>query len=156
VPASSLSRALRLGLTGLILVMLVLFARRVNWHDTWMTMRSASLPLLAAAAVVNILSIVVKAVRWWVFLRPVGARSLPLAMRATFAGGNMVADNWGLGGFETIGLVGGPSAALSPTATLDQLALSASSPLKGKATDGKDVGADIAAVKAATAGVVKP
>jgi glycosyltransferase 2 family protein len=83
------SRALRFALTGLILVMLVLFARRVNWHDTWMTMRSASLPLLGAAAVVNILSIVVKAVRWWVFLRPVGATSLPLAMRATFAGAGL-------------------------------------------------------------------
>jgi uncharacterized protein (TIRG00374 family) len=85
----SVSRALRLGLTGLILVMLVLFARRVNWHDTWMTMRSASLPLLLAAAAVNIASIVVKAVRWWVFLRPIGAASLPLAMRATFAGAGL-------------------------------------------------------------------
>ena len=37
------SRTLRLGLTGLILVMLVLFARKVNWHDTWRTMQSASL-----------------------------------------------------------------------------------------------------------------
>jgi uncharacterized protein (TIRG00374 family) len=83
------SRALRLGLTGLILVMLVLFARRVNWHDTWATMRSASMPLLLAAAAVNIASIIVKAVRWWVFLRPVGAASLPLAMRATFAGAGL-------------------------------------------------------------------
>jgi uncharacterized protein (TIRG00374 family) len=85
----SVSRALRLGLTGLILVMLVLFARRVNWHDTWVTMRSASRPLLLAAAAVNIASIVVKAIRWWVFLRPVGATSLPLAMRATFAGAGL-------------------------------------------------------------------
>ena len=83
------SRALRLGLTGLILVMLVLFARRVNWHDTWATMRSASRPLLLAAAAVNLASIVVKAIRWWVFLRPVGATSLPLAMRATFAGAGL-------------------------------------------------------------------
>ncbi|MEO8562724.1 MAG: lysylphosphatidylglycerol synthase transmembrane domain-containing protein [bacterium] len=86
---ATLSRALRLGLTGLILVMLVLFARRVNWHDTWNTMRSASLPLFLAAAAVNLASIVVKAVRWWVFLRPVGAKSLPLALRATFAGAGL-------------------------------------------------------------------
>src|SRR5215218_1482330 len=83
------ARSLRLGLTGLILVMLVLFARKVNWHDTWRTMQSASMPLLIAAALVNLASIVVKAVRWWVFLRPIGATSLPLALRATFAGAGL-------------------------------------------------------------------
>ena len=84
-----LARALRIGLTGLILVMLVLFARRVNWHDTWNTIRSASRPLLLAAALVNLASIVVKAIRWWVFLRPIGATSISLAMRATFAGAGL-------------------------------------------------------------------
>src|SRR4051794_40751354 len=85
----AVSRSLRLGLTGLILVMLVLFARKVNWHDTWHTMQDASLPMLLAAAAVNLVSIVVKGVRWWVFLRPAGARSLPLALRATFAGAGL-------------------------------------------------------------------
>ena len=51
-----------------------------------------------------------------------------------------------------IGFVGGTSI----TTSIDQLALSASSPYKGKGTDGKDLGADIAAVKAATTGVVQP
>ena len=50
-------------LTGLILVMLVLFARKVNWHDTWHTMQSASLPMLLLAAAVNLASIVVKGVQ---------------------------------------------------------------------------------------------
>jgi uncharacterized protein (TIRG00374 family) len=85
----AVSRALRLGLTALILVMLVLFARKVNWHDTWATMRAASRPLLIAAALVNLASIVVKGLRWWIFLRPIGARSLPLALRATFAGAGL-------------------------------------------------------------------
>src|SRR4051794_30441648 len=85
----AVSRTLRLGLTGLILVMLVLFARKVNWHDTWHTMQDASLPILLAAAAVNLASIVVKGIRWWVFLRPVGARSLALALRATFAGAGL-------------------------------------------------------------------
>ena len=85
----AVSRALRLGLTGLILVMLVLFARKVNWHDTWRTMQTASMPLLLGAAVVNLASIVVKGVRWWVFLKPVGAPSLSLALRATFAGAGL-------------------------------------------------------------------
>ena len=30
-----------------------------------------------------------KGVRWWVFLRPIGATSLPLALRATFAGAGL-------------------------------------------------------------------
>ncbi|MDB4887267.1 MAG: hypothetical protein JWN79_2705 [Gemmatimonadetes bacterium] len=85
----SVSHALRIGLTVVILVMLVLFARRVNWHDTWATMREASLPLLLTAAALNLASIVVKAVRWWIFLRPIGATSLPLALRATFAGAGL-------------------------------------------------------------------
>ncbi|MBA3671376.1 MAG: flippase-like domain-containing protein [Gemmatimonadaceae bacterium] len=85
----AVSRAIRLALTGVILVMLVVFATRVNWHDTWNAIRSASRPLLLAAALINIASIVVKAVRWWIFLRPIGARSLPLALRATFAGAGL-------------------------------------------------------------------
>ena len=83
------ARTLRLGLTGLILVMLVLFARRVNWHDIWGTMQTASMPLLLGAALINLASIVVKGVRWWVFLRPIGAESLSLALRATFAGAGL-------------------------------------------------------------------
>jgi uncharacterized protein (TIRG00374 family) len=81
--------ALRLGLTVIILVMLVLFARKVNWHATWAGIRTASLPLLVVAALLNILSIVVKAVRWWVFLRPVGSPSFWLAVKATFAGAGL-------------------------------------------------------------------
>ena len=85
----AVSKTLRYGLTGLILVMLVLFARKVNWHETWHTMQDASLPILLGAAAVNLASIVVKGVRWWVFLRPIGSRSLPLALRATFAGAGL-------------------------------------------------------------------
>ena len=83
------SRALRFGLTAIILVMLVLFARKVNWHATWQAMRTASLPLLLGAALINIASIVVKGIRWWVFLRPIGATSPWLALRATFAGAGL-------------------------------------------------------------------
>jgi uncharacterized protein (TIRG00374 family) len=85
----ALKHTLRLGLTALILVMLVLFARKVNWHATWASIRTASLPLLLAAALLNIASIVVKAIRWWVFLRPVGAKSIWLALKATFAGAGL-------------------------------------------------------------------
>jgi uncharacterized protein (TIRG00374 family) len=86
---SALKHTLRLGLTALILVMLVLFARKVNWHATWAGISSASRTMLLVAALLNIGSIVVKAVRWWVFLRPVGARSFWLALKATFAGAGL-------------------------------------------------------------------
>ncbi len=83
------SHALRIGLTLLIIAMLVVFATRVNWHDIWASIRTTSRSMLLAAALVNIASIAVKGIRWWVFLRPIGARSLPLALRATFAGAGL-------------------------------------------------------------------
>ena len=86
---SSVKHALRLGLTAIILVMLVLFAMSVNWHVIWAGMRSASVPLLVVAALINVASIVVKGIRWWIFLRPIGVTSPWLALRATFAGAGL-------------------------------------------------------------------
>ena len=86
---TALSRVLRIGLTLVILAMLVVFATRVNWHATWASMRAASASILLAAALVNIASIVVKGIRWWVFLRPIGVNSFALALRATFAGAGL-------------------------------------------------------------------
>jgi hypothetical protein len=81
--------------------------------------------------------------------------------------GNVITEFAGQGGkpiagnsypltFDAIGLVGGGAAATSVTAQLSDLALAASSPYKGKATDGTDPGANIAAVIAAIQGVVVP
>jgi uncharacterized protein (TIRG00374 family) len=72
-----------------ILVGLVLFARTVNWHDTWAEIKKASAGMLLLASVVNLVCLVVKGVRWWVFLRPIGSPSLWLAIRATFAGAGL-------------------------------------------------------------------
>ena len=83
------SRVLRVAVLAAVAVALVAFARTINWGDTWRGIRGASLPLLAAAAVVNILSLVLKGVRWWIFLRPIGIRSLWLAVRATFVGAGL-------------------------------------------------------------------
>src|SRR6476661_5911359 len=85
----AVKHALRIGLTLVIIVMLIVFATKVNWHDTWRSIRNASLSLLIGAALVNLASIVVKGIRWWVFLRPIGVTSLPLALRATFAGAGL-------------------------------------------------------------------
>ena len=84
-----LGRALRVLLTVAIVALLVLFARRVNWIETWHALSSASPTMLLAALLVNLVSLVLKGVRWWVFLRPVGAPSLSLALKATFAGAGL-------------------------------------------------------------------
>src|SRR3979411_86658 len=84
-----LKKAIRWAVSAAILVFLILFARTINWHEAWSGMRHASLPLLAAAIGVNILSVLIKGLRWWLFLRPIGIKSLPLAIRATIAGAGL-------------------------------------------------------------------
>lgn len=79
----------RVLLTIGILIGLVLFARTVNWHDTWAEIKKANAGMLVLASVVNLISLVVKGVRWWIFLRPIGSPSLWLAIRATFAGAGL-------------------------------------------------------------------
>lgn len=84
-----LTRVLRLAMWAAVAAFLVLFATRVQWALTWHAFRSASPSLLLLAAAVNLVSLALKGVRWWIFLRPVGADSLWLAMRATFAGAGL-------------------------------------------------------------------
>jgi len=79
-------RIVRAMVVVLVILALVAFARSVNWPETWRAMRATSPGLFAAAAVVNLLSLALKSVRWWIFLRPIGVTSLGLALRATFAG----------------------------------------------------------------------
>ena len=83
------SHSIRVGLSLIIIVALVLFARKVNWHTTWQSIKDASLGVLVLAAIVNLLSLVLKGVRWWIFLRPVGATSLWMTLKATFAGAGL-------------------------------------------------------------------
>ena len=84
-----LKKGIRWALSAAILVFLIVFARTIDWHAAWNSMRHASLPLLAAAIGVNTLSVLIKGVRWWLFLRPIGIKSLPLAIRATVAGAGL-------------------------------------------------------------------
>jgi glycosyltransferase 2 family protein len=83
------ARGLRWLLTAVILAFLVVFARTIDWTAAWSSMRHASLPLLVAAIGVNFLSICLKGVRWWLFLRPAGVPSFALALRATIAGAGL-------------------------------------------------------------------
>src|SRR5678816_3458478 len=92
------TRAVRVALTIAILVGLVLFARRVNWTTTWHSITEANRTILVFAAIVNALSLAAKAIRWWIFLRPIGVPSFWLALKATFAGAglnNMLVANGG-------------------------------------------------------------
>jgi glycosyltransferase 2 family protein len=81
-----LSRIARPLVTVAVVAMIIVFARRIDWSVTWAAIRSADLGLLLLASVVNLGSAATKAIRWWIFLRAAGARSLGLALRATFAG----------------------------------------------------------------------
>ena len=74
---------------GAVFVLLVVFVRQVPWRAVLLAARTADPWLLFAAATLNLVSLAAKGVRWWVFLRPVGVRSLPLVMRATFAGASL-------------------------------------------------------------------
>lgn len=85
----AVSRSIRVVLTAAILAGLVLFARKVNWSTTWASITEASGSVLLLAALVNLASLALKGVRWWIFLRPVGAPSLWMAWRATFAGAGL-------------------------------------------------------------------
>lgn len=79
-------RLMRPAIVAVVVVALIVFVERVNWVQTWQAIRAASPAVLVLAAVVNMLSLALKAVRWWLFLRASGSASLKLALRATFAG----------------------------------------------------------------------
>ena len=83
------ARTLRFAVTAVILVFLVIFARTVDWSAAWQSIRQASLTVLLAAVFVNLVSMALKGLRWWLFLRPAGSPSLGLAMRASLAGAGL-------------------------------------------------------------------
>jgi len=74
--------ALGIGTFGLLLIA----ARGVDWPRTWSAVASADPSLVIVATTANLASLLVKAVRWSIFLRATGVRSVSLAIRATFSG----------------------------------------------------------------------
>jgi uncharacterized protein (TIRG00374 family) len=65
------------------------FGRHVDWRSAAHAVRSADPLLLAAALALNLISLTLKGVRWWIFLRPLGDVALPLVLRATVAGASL-------------------------------------------------------------------
>ena len=84
-----LRRAAHLAAVAVLVALAVVFARHVDWRATAASLRGADPLLLALALVANLVSLALKGVRWWVFLRGVGVRSLSLVLRATFAGASL-------------------------------------------------------------------
>jgi len=86
---AKVGRYLRWLLTGAIIVFLVIFARTIDWSAAWSSIRHASFSLLLLAVAFNFLSLIIKGVRWWMFLRAAGSPSLALSLRATVAGAGL-------------------------------------------------------------------
>ncbi|HVE77287.1 MAG TPA: lysylphosphatidylglycerol synthase transmembrane domain-containing protein [Gemmatimonadaceae bacterium] len=73
-------------LVAALIALAFAYGPRVDWAHTAEALRGASPAYLIAAAAVNLLSMALKAIRWWLFLRSLGVTSLGLVMRAAFAG----------------------------------------------------------------------
>jgi len=67
----------------------LLFARRLDWGAIQSALAAADLWLVLAAAVVNLGTLVTKALGWWLFLTPWGVRSGGGPLRATVVGAAM-------------------------------------------------------------------
>jgi phosphatidylinositol alpha-mannosyltransferase len=122
----AIGRVIRILLSVAIIVLLVMFARTVNWTRAWNAIVSASPWLLLAAVAANLLSLVFRAIRWWVLLRAVGQVSLLRALAATVAGAGLNNVLVAQGG-EAARVVfitrasGIPSSRVIATAALDRL-----------------------------------
>ena len=67
-------------------VLLAVFARKVDWRHAWDAIVHADPVLLGVATLANVASLAVKGVRWAFFLQAIGIRDVGLAIRAVFAG----------------------------------------------------------------------
>lgn len=83
---ASLRLVARVLASAALLALLVLLARRLEWSGILRAITAASPPLLAAATLLNLVSLVLKGLAWWLFLRTDGTVRLGVVMRATFAG----------------------------------------------------------------------
>jgi uncharacterized protein (TIRG00374 family) len=81
--------ALRVAGVIVVVALLTVFARGVDWRAVGTIARGADTLLLMAALACNLVSLTLKGVRWWIFLRPLGVHSLSLVLRATFAGASL-------------------------------------------------------------------
>ena len=67
-------------------LLLALFARKVDWARAWSAITHADPVLLGVATIANLGTLAVKGIRWSVFLDAVGIHGTGRALRTTFAG----------------------------------------------------------------------
>ena len=67
-------------------LLLALFARKVDWARAWSAITHADPVLLGVATIANLGTLVVKGIRWSLFLDAVGIHGTGQALRTTFAG----------------------------------------------------------------------
>ena len=79
-------RWLHAALAAVTIGLLALFARGVDWHRAWTAATNARPAILSIAIAANLASLLVKGVRWSLFLQPAGVTGLAVIIRATFAG----------------------------------------------------------------------
>lgn len=120
------SQVVRVVVVAVIVVALFFFARSIQWAEVWRAMQDTNVGILVAAAIVNLVSVAIKGVRWWIFMRPIGIPSLALAIKGTFVGAglnNILIANGG----EAARVVyvaqqsGRPAAGILATLTLERL-----------------------------------
>lgn len=112
--------------SGVAVALLIGAALRVEWHSAWLIIGRASPASLLAAVIVNVLSVALRGVRWWIFLRGACGARLGLAIRGTLVGAGLNNVLLANGGDAARALLvakraGAPRAAAIATLALDRL-----------------------------------
>ena len=76
-------------LSAMVITALAYAARFVDWSAALAALARASLPLVLLAVLINAASLLLRGVRWWIFLRQAGASSLVLAVRGAIVGSGL-------------------------------------------------------------------
>jgi uncharacterized membrane protein YbhN (UPF0104 family) len=109
--------------SAVIILLVIYAASKVNWRSAGATIaRSAPAPLVAAI-LINVASVALRGVRWWIFLRRVGPIPLGVAVRGAIVGSgfnNLLVAN---GGDATRALLVSRSTGVAGSSVLATLAL---------------------------------
>jgi uncharacterized protein (TIRG00374 family) len=84
--------------TAVTILLMIYAASKIDWRAAGATLVTASLVPLIGAVGINVLSVALRGVRWWIFLRRVGPVPLTLAVRGAIVGSgfnNLLVANGG-------------------------------------------------------------
>ena len=84
--------------SAVIILLVIYAASKVDWHAAGAALVGAAPAPIVAAVVINLLSVALRGVRWWIFLRRVGPVPLALAVRGAIVGSgfnNLLVANGG-------------------------------------------------------------